>query len=236
MRNVRKTGLVLCGGGFKGSVHLGVLKVMREHSIPIDVVCGVSVGALNGALVAQGDSHLLEELWLSIEKPSAIFQYWPFYKLPFKRSLCSNQGLRDLIGRYVKPERIRKSSVKFYYATTCLQDGQLRYFDNAFEPIVDGLLASCAMPVFFEPVEIEGRQYVDGGVVCNGPFHKAIEEGCNDIIIVGTSPREIQTVGFVSSRFGLMKRSLQLLIHSRYRAEKEIAGLLVEKIRSQGGL
>lgn len=229
----KKRGLVLTGGGFKGAFQLGGLLGLHKHGFRFDVVCGVSVGALNGALVAQGDIPLLEELWLSIDRlgPRAIFRYWPIYKLPFKRSLCSLEPLRQLIEQYVRADKIRASGIKFYYAATCLQDGQLRYFDNNFDSLVDGLLASCALPPFFEPVVIDGKQYVDGGVVCNVPVRKAIEEGCDEIFVLSISPEQNEVVEVLSSRLGVIKRCVKLFISARDRAHMEIGNLLIEQAR-----
>jgi predicted patatin/cPLA2 family phospholipase len=64
----------------------------------------------------------------------------------------------------------------------------VRYFDNSFENIIDGLLASCAFPLLFEPIAIEGKQYVDGGVICNVPIKKVIEEGCDEVFLFLTNP------------------------------------------------
>jgi len=79
----RPIGVVFGGGGFKGAAHTGFVKPLQERGIPIDLVCGVSVGALTAALVAQHDIPLLNELWDFIENEGskAIFQRWPFYKL-----------------------------------------------------------------------------------------------------------------------------------------------------------
>ena len=231
----RPVGVVLGGGGFKGAFQAGVLQAMQREGVPIDVVCAVSVGSLNGALATQGDIGLLEEVWLSIDAagPKAIFDYWPIYKQPFKKSLCSNRGLRNLLVKYVRPDKLKNSSIKFYFCATCLEDGQLRYFDNSSDHIIDGLLASCAAPVFFEPVEIEGRHYVDGGVLCNVPVRKALEAGCNLIFPVMTSQKEPEAFAPSLSRISVARRSLDLLMHSRDSADLEIAHLLAEKAKGQ---
>jgi len=90
------------------------------------------------------------------------------------------------------------------------------------------LLASCSIPGVFEAVTINGRQYVDGGVACNVPVEKAIEEGCQTIFVLNADPKEIRLVGSLG-RFGVVKRSLEILMHSRDRADLRISNLLVEK-------
>lgn len=227
MRRGKRVGLVLAGGGFKGAYQLGFLLALKEKGFSFDVVCGISVGALNGALVAQDDISRLNELWLEIERlgPHAIFSYWPFYKMPFKRSLCSSEPLRRLLNKYIDADKIKSSSTKFYYGAVCLEDARLRYFDNAYDRVVDGLLASAALPPFFEPVMIEGKHYVDGGVVCNVPIRKAIEEGCDQIFVALTSPEQPKEISTTLSRFGAIKRCVELFVWSRDRAHMEIAEL-----------
>lgn len=224
-RSVRKRGLVLAGGGFKGAYQVGMLKAFANKGIHFDVVCGVSVGALNGALVVQGQIDKLEELWLEIEKigPEAIFQYWPKYKWLYKPSLCSSELLRELLNKYVDPERIRSSSTKFYFTATELQSGQLRHFDNTCEALHDALLASAAIPPFFEPISIGGKLYSDGGLVSNIPLEKAIQEGCDQIIVMYPGRLGIEPGNDMTSRLGRIARTAELILTTRDMLELEVA-------------
>lgn len=185
----RKNALILPGGGFRGAYQVGFIKALQAKDLRFDLVAGVSVGALNGALLAQGDIALLENLWDEIDKlgPRAIFNYWPFWKLPFKRSLCSTDPLKRLLTSYIDQEKIRASSTQLFLAATSLRTGQWKWFTNDSPDLVDGLVASCALPPFFEPVRIGDEFYVDGGVRSNVPMQPAYEQKCDQIIIACTN-------------------------------------------------
>jgi predicted acylesterase/phospholipase RssA len=117
MRDIgKKKGAVLAGGGFKGLVQAVQLSEFHKARIQFDVVCGVSIGALNGALVVQGDSSLLVDLWSSVAEagPRGGIRRWPIYKLPFKRSLYSSDRVRELIestSSLTKSKAVQQSSI-----------------------------------------------------------------------------------------------------------------------------
>src|SRR5277367_3575689 len=92
-----KVGLALSGGFARGIAHIGVLKVLKEHHIPVDCIAGTSVGALIGAAYAAGTS--LEEM----EKQAALTVFTDFGRWKLSRlGLASNQKLDEFLARFTK--------------------------------------------------------------------------------------------------------------------------------------
>lgn len=209
---VPRLGLVLGGGGGRGSYQIGVWKALHERGIDehIDLLSGVSVGALNGLMFIQGECEAAEEAWLNISPSQVLglhgldlttrptFSELPAvvrsaFRGPMRRSVFSSQGLEQTVSRYVHLDRVSASARPAFAACCCIwpPTGQAEYFRLNGRPsdaILRILLASCAIPLIFERVNIEGRVYCDGGVVDNLPVRPAINEGCDVVIAVHLEP------------------------------------------------
>lgn len=205
-----KFGLVLSGGGGKGSYQIGVWKAFRELGIAqkIKVVAGTSVGALNTALFLQGQIRQAESIWLNISpsqilKPDLTRRIKPeiltdlpaslrseFLDLP-NRGIFSRRGLERIMDKNLRYEYITASPIRAY--ATCLANwphGPATYFHlNGCEParLKKILLASSAIPYIFDPVEIDGVQYSDGGIGIgsdNIPIRPVHARRCDLIFVV----------------------------------------------------
>ncbi|MDJ0765836.1 MAG: patatin-like phospholipase family protein [Myxococcota bacterium] len=201
-----KYALVLGGGGANCSYQLGVWKALREKNIEINAVIGTSGGAINGAFIAQGDWDLAWEVWenLTLDKivdiPKELFKNGRF-KFSFKTlskatemSLLKNKGLdttpfRQLLKKYVKESRIRRSGLDFGLVT--YQINELKPLEIFIEDIDEGMLgdyilASASFPIF-KRTEIGNKWFIDGGIYNNVPFSTAKERGYRNIIVVDVS-------------------------------------------------
>lgn len=201
-------GLVLEGGGAKGSYHIGVHKALYESGIEIKGVVGTSIGALNGAMIVQGDYEKCYELWNEItysmvvdvddEEIDKLLQKnitkddLPTFKNKIK-SIISNRGfditpLKSLLDEYIDEDKIRASGIDFGIVTINLTDFKpVRLFieDIPKGELKNYLMASAYLPVFkFE--RIGGNFYLDGGFYDNLPFKMLMDRGYKDLILVRT--------------------------------------------------
>jgi len=175
-----KTGLVLSGGGTRGFAHLGVIAALNEKGIYPEVISGTSAGAIVGAFIAGQKSP--EEV-MKIFKKGWFFQYTKL-NLPVN-GLLKLDGLREIIEDEVEYKNIEELPVPFYVAVANMNKGAVEYKNSG--PLGKTVLASSSIPVLFAPVEINGRYYVDGGLMDNIPI-EPIKNDCEQIIVVNIAP------------------------------------------------
>lgn len=191
-----KTGLILSGGGAKGAFQVGALDyLINEKKVDFDIICGVSVGALNASMVAQGDSNTLKKLWLEIKSPRDIFRQRLFGVLGGlfgADSVYSNRPLWKKIDQYVDPEKIRKKGKELRIGTVSLQTGEYISVNQNFPDLKKWILASTSIPVTFEPINLDKKQVIDGGVREITPLSTAIELGAERIFVILASPTNVR--------------------------------------------
>jgi NTE family protein len=176
-RKSKGLGLALGGGAARSLTHIGVLRVLDEEGISIDCVAGSSGGALIGATYAAGyPLEKLEELAVSVTWRSIT-------RFAFsRRGLLGLDGLEALIRELVSVERFEDLAFPLRVIATDLDNGERVVISTG--DLVSALLASCAIPGVFIPVEREGRLLVDGGVACNVPADVVREMGCRVVLAV----------------------------------------------------
>ena len=206
-------GLVLEGGGAKGSYHAGAYKAILEEGIEIGGVTGTSIGALNGAMIAQGDFETILELWsdisytdiiqgneMEIERLLNTKMGLEEIKLLSKKliSVVSDRGFdispfKDKRNKYIDEDKIRKSPMDFGMVTINLTDRipvEVFIEDIPEGKLNDLLLASAFVPIFrFE--KIDGKIYLDGGFYDNLPFKLLQKKGYENLILVRTNAKGI---------------------------------------------
>jgi len=214
-----KVALVLCGGGAKGAAHVGVLKVLEEAGVPIDMIVGTSIGGLVGGIYAMG--YKADEIEAIISncdwkyllsdntaRRDASFMQKnidnryilkiPFYSLypdinsekegsPISKlpaGLVSGQNVLNFLNGlsmgYQEPMYFGNLPIPFACVATDLSTGEAVVLKEGRLPIA--MRATMAIPGVFAPVNIDGRVYVDGGVINNFPVDVAREMGA-DIVI-----------------------------------------------------
>lgn len=201
-------GLVLEGGGAKGAYHVGAYKALRELNIEIGGIAGTSIGAINGAMMVQGDYDLLEKIWYSVNSyelfdldPKAITDLKNFnlhdinfsYLLHQSKEILNNRGLdtsriRELFDSYIDEDKIRNSNIDFGIVTVNLTDKkpmELMKEDIPKGKLIDFLIASANLPAF-KIEEVDGKKYLDGGFYNNLPIDILANKGYKDIIAVRT--------------------------------------------------
>ena len=201
-------GLVLEGGGAKGAYHVGAFKALRELGIEIGGIAGTSIGAINAALMVQGDYELLEKVWNSLdsyelfdldEKTVVDLRNMNLQEINFSyllhqsKEILNNRGLdtskiRELFDTYVDEEKIRSSNIDFGIVTVDITDKkplELYIEDIPGGKLNDFLIASANLPAF-RIDEMDGKKYLDGGFYNNLPIDLLYKKGYKDIIAVRT--------------------------------------------------
>ena len=172
-----KVGLALGGGFARGIAHLGVLRCLQQHGIPIDCIAGTSAGALAG--VAFGSGLPFEH----IVKEAAAIRFGNFGQWRFSHmGLASNRRLESYPRDHFGVSDFKDLKIPLAIAATDLLSGQAMYYTSG--PIGPPLRASCAYPGLFQPVEYDGRLLVDGFVAAAVPVDGVRLMGAEVVIAV----------------------------------------------------
>ncbi|WP_369925720.1 patatin-like phospholipase family protein [Xanthomonas sp. NCPPB 2632] len=177
-----RIGLALGGGAAKGFAHIGVIKMLEASGIHADVVSGTSAGSVVGVLYASGmDAFQLQEQAFALDESNIRD-----VRL-FSGGLVQGQKLQDYVNALVKNTPIEKLHTPFAAVATQLENGDRAIFirGNAGQAV----RASSSIPGVFEPVDIGGRHFVDGGVVSPVPVDAARQLGADIVIAVDISAR-----------------------------------------------
>jgi NTE family protein len=172
-----RVGLALAGGFARGIAHIGVLRVLQDNNIPIDVVAGTSVGALIGSAYCAGTT--LEDMArIGASTCFADFGRWT----PSWLGLATNQRLEKFLARFTPVRTFEEMKVPLAIATTDINAGITVYYSRG--PVGPPLRASCAYPGLFVPIQFEGRTLVDGFLTAPVPVEGAFLLGADIVIAV----------------------------------------------------
>ncbi len=175
-----KIALVLGGGAARGFAHIGVIKSLAAQGIVPDIVVGTSAGAVVGALFASGMSGF-ELQNLALEMQENMVADWT---LP-NRGVLKGEALQEFINQKVKNQPIQKLAKPLGIVATDLQSGEMVLF--RLGNTGTAVRASSALPGIYQPVEINGRDYVDGGLTSPVPVQAARTMGADFVIAVDIS-------------------------------------------------
>ncbi|HET6966349.1 MAG TPA: patatin-like phospholipase family protein [Acidimicrobiales bacterium] len=183
------TAFVLGGGGVLGSAEVGMLRALLERGVKPDLVVGSSVGALNGvALATSPDLDAVESLtstWTRLQardvfSSSVVGQIGNLVR--HGTFLHDNSSLRSLILDSAGDRRIEDLAVPFQCVAACVEDAAAHWFSSG--PVVEAVLASCAVPGLLPAVAVDGRHYMDGGLVASVPVGRAVQLGAERIFVL----------------------------------------------------
>jgi NTE family protein len=212
--------LVLSGGGSRGSFSVGALKYLIGQGERYDIICGVSVGAINGAFLAQYSDDKeaikeLEHLWLNLETKDIYKRWFPFGKLHalWGKSLYNSKPMRELIERSIDPLKIRDSGKILQIGSVCLDSSLYRPVDHNSENLLSSIKASAALPLLFEPQSVEsGTLDVDGGIRENAPIGAAVRLGATHITVICADNLSLKPVDTKNIKsISILKRSVEIL-------------------------
>lgn len=185
MRNKkRKIGLALGNGAAKGLAHIGVLEVLEKEGIHIDMVAGSSMGALVGAVYAQGnDVSRMKDL--AVYWGAKSFSLFADPALP-KTGLIRGRKIEDMLQSIIGDIEFRDLGIPFACVATDIGSGGEVVIKHGL--VRKAVRASCSIPVIFKPVQWQGRYLVDGGLVNPVPVSVLREMGADFIIAVNVTP------------------------------------------------
>lgn len=213
--------LVLSGGGAKGAYQVGALRyLLSELQNTYDILCGVSVGAINCAFVAQFESgkeqeagQNLSDLWSNLNTESIYTRWFPFGKFHslWRSSFYDSSPLHRLIKSNISLEKVREVGKKVSVGAVSLNAGKYTIFNQDHDHFLEAVLASASFPGMLTPVEIDGQLWTDGGVKEISPIKTAIDLGATEIDIIVTSP-EVRTRKFIEhpTTVDILKRTIDL--------------------------
>jgi NTE family protein len=180
MKTKKKIGLALGSGVAKGIAHIGVLKVLSAHQIPIDYIAGSSIGALIGALYASGLSiEQMEEVACNIDWKLTAKLFAP--TLPYS-GLVEGKRIRQFISSLIGDKNFEDTIVPFAAVTTDMLTGE--EFTIKSGSLIEAVRASISIPGIFTPVQYQNRLLVDGGVVNPVPVDVTREMGADIVIAI----------------------------------------------------
>jgi NTE family protein len=226
--------LVLSGGGVKGAYQIGALKhLINERGLKYDIVCGISVGALNVSFLSmfkddqEGFAGLLK-FWESLDSSKIYKRWFPFGKLHalWKKSLYNSQPLIDLMHSSIDINKVRTSGKKVAVGAVSLDTGDYRLFTEKDDCFIDGVLASSSFPSGLKPIEIDKQLWTDGGVKHITPLKAAIDLGADEVDMIICSP--IKTTNKYdknSKTIGLAQRTIDLMTDQIIEADIQIANM-----------
>ena len=200
--------LVMSGGGSKGAFLGGEFQALVEQGLDWDLYVGCSTGSILNTLSPLGDYERLKEAYTSVNQDSIFPKVNPFTKkgkiniwnaiwriIRGKNSLGEADGLIPLMKQFYKVEdfyAIKRAGKEVFNCTTNYTTGEVEYFSN-FDTIYDtylqSVLASASVPLGFDLVNINGFEYLDGGVMEHVPIQKAINEGATEIDVLISRPK-----------------------------------------------
>jgi NTE family protein len=228
-----RIGLVLSGGGARGLAHVGVLKVLEQARVQVDVIAGTSMGAIIGGLYASGmsaeeiETELRKVQWdavfanrvdrqhLTQRRKEEDFDISPVLELGMHEGemraplgALSSRGLETLLRRYTLPvhhiTRFDDLAIRFRAVATDMETGRAVIMDEG--DLALALRSSMSVPGVFPPTEVDGRILGDGGLVNNLPIDVARALGADIVIVVniGTPLSKRSTLNSVGGITGQM--------------------------------
>jgi len=176
----RKLGLALGGGAVLGAAHIGALKAIEEHNIPISYIAGTSIGALVGALFAFGKPwHELRDIAMNME-------WINISSLSFSGpGLLSNCKICNLVEKVIGKSKIEDAPIPVAIVTTDLTTGKRKILTDG--DLGKAIQASTCIPGIYQPVEYGEALLVDGGLTENVPVEAVRNLGAKKVIGVDLS-------------------------------------------------
>lgn len=201
-----RLGVALSGGGARGFAHIGAMRALREFGLKPDIIAGVSAGSVVATFYSAG---LLNDSYNDpLVKMFTNTRFSKFAEMHVPReSFFSLERFRKIIEKTVPYANLEDLPVKTIVCATDIDAGAKKAFDSG--PLAERVVASCSIPIVFDPVTIDGHRYVDGGVLHNLPAW-AIRHLCDHLIGINCSPM-YNTVTPAKNILEIARRSYSLM-------------------------
>ncbi|MFD9896451.1 patatin-like phospholipase family protein [Amycolatopsis sp. NPDC059027] len=185
----RPIAFVLGGGGSLGAMQFGMLRALDETGLKPDLVVGTSVGSLNGAVLALAGGDPIERLrgiWARMTRheafPGGVLSQVRTLRHS-KTHLFPNSGLTAIVEEHIgHGARFEDLELPLGVVTTDVDTAEPILIREG--PLLEPLLASCAIPGIYPPVPHDGRLLYDGGLVANVPMRQALAMGARSLVVL----------------------------------------------------
>lgn len=222
-----RLGLALSGGGVRGFAHLGALYAMEELGIKPDIIAGVSAGSVVAALYGSGMAPL------DIMKQFYYHKFTDFCRMCLpKEGFLKMDGFREFLKSNLKVENLEECPLPTVVCATDIASSEPVQWREG--EISERVCASCSMPIVFNPVNIGGIDYVDGGVLHNLPAW-AIREECEVLIGMNVSP-VIKSKNYSGSLIDVATRTYHLMARANSQTDSQLCDLVIssDAVAEQG--
>jgi NTE family protein len=212
---------VLGGGGVLGAAEAGMARALLEAGVCPDLVCGTSVGAINGAAIAADPTpegaHRLLAIWDALAE-DGVLDGSPIRRaaelVRRRTALHGNGELRRMLRDRLPAQTFEDLAVPFECVAASIERAREHWFGTG--DLIEPVLASCALPGVFPPVQIGDEHFYDGGLVNSIPLGRAVAHGADTVWVlhVGrleeelTPPKFLWEVGFVAFEISRRHRFL----------------------------
>ena len=208
-----KIGLVLEGGAMRGLFTAGVLDIFLENDIKVTDIVSVSAGALfgvnyvskqSGRAIRYNKRFVNDKRYMSLKSllktGNLLNKDFTYYKVPFQLDVFDN-------------EEFKKSDINFYATVTNVETGKAEYLkiDDVFKQMEE-LRATSALPFISEMITINGKKYLDGGIVDSIPYDYFKKQGFEKIIVILTRPLEYRKKKSSSVQYKLFYKNYPHLV------------------------
>jgi len=238
----KKVALVLSGGGAKGAFQCGAEKYAREvKGYQWDIIAGVSVGALNGVMLAMKKYARLFEIWNTISNDQVYtggFNLVSILKILFgAKSFYGNDPLKKLLLQELEPDKIQAD---LRIGAVSLVSGEYVEFRGADPNLGEAILASTVMPIIWTPVEVSSqyRSMVDGGVRNISPIGDVLDAEPDEVVIINCSPEAADPLSKPPENIlKIGARTLDIMLNELFRSDvREFMRInhLVKQAEKQG--
>lgn len=217
-----RIGLALSGGAARGIAHVGVLRALTEHEIPIDAIAGASAGALVGGSYAAGLSIS------QLEEMSGKFRWRHTARLSFSRlGLQSNARMEDFLRARLPVTRFEDLKIPFAAMVTDLKDGTAVVLRDTGD-VPFAIRASCCLPALYVPCRSpDGRWFVDGGLVANLPISYTRKLGADVVIAVDVGAEGARFMNLPRTALGVLTQTFVAVERIVSNQEKANADLII---------
>jgi NTE family protein len=256
-----RVGLVLSGGGARGAAHIGVLRVLEELHVPVDAVAGTSMGSIIGGLYAAGLSpDQIQDAIAGVAWGEAFKDKPPrsnsSYRrkqddrdflvslelglhsdgFSFSRGLLQGQNLGLLLKHFAAGAELIEDfdslPIPYRAVATDAITGDPVVLDSG--DLAQAMRASMSVPGVFEPIEIDGRLLVDGGMSAQTPISVARRMGVDVLIVVDLTDEEDVPADAINTPFTLLGHLLLMVVTRN--AREELGSLALDDILIQPNL
>ena len=211
-------GLALGSGGVRGFAHIGVLKVLEEHGIKVDLLAGSSMGSLVGAVYANGiDPSMMGKLATHLKR-----KHFVDFTVP-GMGFVAGEKIKQLIKLLTHGKRIEQLNIPLSIVATDIETGERVVFREG--PIDQAVRASISIPGIFVPEQVNGRLLVDGGVIDRVPVTVLREMGAD--IVVAVDVGQVDPTMKIRSIFDVIVQTIDVMEREIFQSRILAADLVI---------